>query len=75
VASSHVLVTSTDASTWPSPPVPLIPERVNVIEVWQEAEALKKWRKRAKPPKVDKPKHIEVKRYDATDGASPRPGE
>jgi quinol monooxygenase YgiN len=44
------------------------PERVNVVEVWRDAEALKKWRKRAKGPKVDKPKHIDVKRYDATDG-------
>ena len=44
------------------------PERVNVIEVWRDDEALKKWRRRAKPMKVDKPKHIEMKRYDATDG-------
>jgi quinol monooxygenase YgiN len=44
------------------------PDRVNVIEVWRDAEALKKWRKRARPPKVEKPHHIEVMRYDATDG-------
>lgn len=44
------------------------PERVNVTEVWRDADALNKWRKRAKPPKVGKPKHMEVKRYDATDG-------
>ncbi len=44
------------------------PERVNMVEVWRDAEALKKWRKRAKGPKVDKPKHIEIKRYEATDG-------
>jgi quinol monooxygenase YgiN len=44
------------------------PERVNVIEVWRDAETLNKWRKRAKAPKVGKPKHIAVKRYDATDG-------
>jgi hypothetical protein len=44
------------------------PERVNVIEVWRNAEALSKWRKQSKPPKVDKRKHVEVKRYDATDG-------
>jgi quinol monooxygenase YgiN len=44
------------------------PERVNVIEVWRDADALNKWRKQAKPPKVRKPKHMEVKRYDATDG-------
>ncbi len=44
------------------------PERVNVTEVWRDAEAMNKWRKRAKAPRVDKPKHIAVKRYDATDG-------
>jgi heme-degrading monooxygenase HmoA len=44
------------------------PERVNVIEVWRNAEALSKWWKQSKPPKVDKPKHVEMKRYDATDG-------
>ncbi len=46
------------------------PERVNVIEVWRDAEAMNTWRKRAKPPKVDQPKHIEVQRYNATDGGS-----
>jgi quinol monooxygenase YgiN len=44
------------------------PERVNMIEVWRDADALKRWRRQAKAPKVGKPKHIEVKRYDATDG-------
>lgn len=44
------------------------PERVNVTEVWRDAEAMNKWRKRAKGPKVGKPKHMDVKRYDATDG-------
>ena len=44
------------------------PERVNVIEVWRDAEAMNKWRKRANGPRVDKPKHMEVNRYDATDG-------
>lgn len=44
------------------------PERVNVIEVWRDADALKKWRKQARGPKVGKPKHMAVKRYDATDG-------
>lgn len=43
------------------------PERVNVTEVWQDADTMNKWRKQAKGPKVGKPKHIEVKRYDATD--------
>jgi len=44
------------------------PERVNVIEVWRDADAMKRWRKQAKAPKVGKPKRMEVKRYDATDG-------
>lgn len=44
------------------------PERVNVIEVWRDADAWRKWRKQGKHPKVGKPKHVEVKRYDATDG-------
>ncbi|MEO3755549.1 antibiotic biosynthesis monooxygenase family protein [Streptomyces sp. B6B3] len=44
------------------------PERVNMIEVWRDAEALKRWRRQARGPKVDRPKHVEVKRYDATDG-------
>lgn len=44
------------------------PERVNMVEVWRDAEALKKWRRRARGPKVGKPKHMEIKRYEATDG-------
>lgn len=44
------------------------PERINTVEVWRDAEVLKQWRKRAKAPKTVEPKHIEVKRYDATDG-------
>ncbi len=44
------------------------PERVNVIEVWRDVDAINKWRKQAKAPKVGKPKHMEIKRYDATDG-------
>lgn len=44
------------------------PERVNMIEVWRDAEALNAWRKRAKGPKVGKPKHVDIKRYDAVDG-------
>lgn len=43
-------------------------ERVNVIEVWRDADALNRWRKQAKPLKVRKPEHVEVRRYDATDG-------
>lgn len=44
------------------------PERVNVIEVWRDAEAMRKWQRRAKGPKVAKPKHIAIKRYEVTDG-------
>jgi quinol monooxygenase YgiN len=44
------------------------PERVNMIEVWRDADALNKWRKRARGPKVGKPKHLDVRRYEATDG-------
>ncbi|PXY22796.1 putative quinol monooxygenase [Prauserella muralis] len=44
------------------------PERVNVVEVWRDAEALNRWRRRATGPKVGKPRHVEVKRYDAIDG-------
>lgn len=46
------------------------PERVNVTEVWRDVEALNRWRRRAKGPKVPKPKHAEIKRYDATDAGS-----
>jgi hypothetical protein len=45
------------------------PERVNVIEVWRDATALSSWRKRARAPKVDKRKHLDVTRYDAAGGA------
>jgi quinol monooxygenase YgiN len=44
------------------------PERVDSVEVWRDAEALNKWRKRAKVPRMKKPKHSAVRRYDATDG-------
>ncbi|WP_116953463.1 putative quinol monooxygenase [Jiangella endophytica] len=44
------------------------PERVNVIEVWRDADAMNTWRKQARAPKAEKPKHMEIKRYDATDG-------
>jgi quinol monooxygenase YgiN len=44
------------------------PERINVIEVWRDADAISKWRKQVKGPKVGKFKHVEVKRYEATDG-------
>jgi quinol monooxygenase YgiN len=44
------------------------PERVDSVEVWRDAEALNVWRKRAKAPRSEKPKHSTVRRYDATDG-------
>ena len=44
------------------------PERIDSVEVWRDAEALDAWRKRAKAPRMKKPKHSAVRRYDATDG-------
>jgi quinol monooxygenase YgiN len=44
------------------------PERVNIVEIWRDAEALEKWRKQAKGPSTADPKYFDVKRYDATDG-------
>ena len=44
------------------------PERINSVEVWRDADVMDEWRKQAKAPDVGEPKHIEVKRYDATDG-------
>jgi quinol monooxygenase YgiN len=46
------------------------PERINTVEVWRDAEALKKWRKQAKGPRTGRPKYADVRRYDATDGGS-----
>jgi hypothetical protein len=45
------------------------PRRTNLLEIWESAEALDAWRKRAKPPrKRIKPTELHVKRYDAEDG-------
>ncbi|MGH8774333.1 MAG: putative quinol monooxygenase [Jiangellaceae bacterium] len=44
------------------------PEQINSVEVWRDAKALTKWRRRAKAPRMKKPKHSAVRRYDATDG-------
>jgi len=44
------------------------PERINSVEVWRDAEVMDEWRKQANAPDMEEPKHIEVKRYDATDG-------
>ena len=42
------------------------PQRVNVTEVWRDADALKRWRQQANGPRVGKPKHVDVHQYDAT---------
>lgn len=44
------------------------PERINSVEVWRDAEVMGDWRKQANAPDTAEPKHMEVKRYDATDG-------
>ncbi|SEF18932.1 putative quinol monooxygenase [Jiangella alba] len=44
------------------------PERVNVVEVWRDADALKAWRRRARGPKSATPTHLDIRRYDTTDG-------
>jgi quinol monooxygenase YgiN len=49
----------------------LDPERINLVEVWRDAEALNKWRRRAKGPRLKKPKLVAIRRYDATDSGSP----
>ncbi|SDS54897.1 putative quinol monooxygenase [Jiangella sp. DSM 45060] len=45
------------------------PERVNVVEVWRDADALNAWRRRARGPKSARPTRVDIKRYDATAGA------
>ena len=44
------------------------PERINSVEVWQDAEVMDRWRQQANAPDTTTPKYAEVKRYDATDG-------
>jgi heme-degrading monooxygenase HmoA len=44
------------------------PERINTLEVWQDEDAWKRWRKQAKGPRTGKPHHVDVRRYDAADG-------
>jgi heme-degrading monooxygenase HmoA len=46
------------------------PERINTVEVWRDDETWGKWRKQAKGPRTGKPKFVDVRRYDATDGVS-----
>ncbi len=44
------------------------PERINSVEVWRDSEVMDEWRQQANAPEMEEPKHMEVKRYDATDG-------
>ena len=44
------------------------PERINSVEVWQDAEVMDRWRAQADAPDTGKPTHMDVRRYDATDG-------
>ncbi|MBM9465369.1 antibiotic biosynthesis monooxygenase [Aeromicrobium sp. YIM 150415] len=44
------------------------PERVDVLEIWRDEKALKAWRKRARGPRVEQPEHVEIRRYEATEG-------
>jgi quinol monooxygenase YgiN len=43
--------------------------RVNLLEVWESAEALDAWRAKAKGPRTgSKPTDIQVRRFNAEDG-------
>ena len=44
------------------------PERINSVEVWRDVDVMEAWRQQANPPETVNPKHIDVKRYNATDG-------
>jgi quinol monooxygenase YgiN len=44
------------------------PERVDVVEVWRDEDAMNAWRAQANAPETEEPKVMEVKRYDAQDG-------
>lgn len=44
------------------------PEQINSVEVWRDAEAMNQWRQQANAPDTGEPRHMAVKRYDATDG-------
>lgn len=43
------------------------PERVIVIEIWRDAEAWKAWRRRARGPRVEQPREVDITRYEVTD--------
>jgi quinol monooxygenase YgiN len=42
--------------------------RINNIEVWRDADALDRWRGQADAPDTGAPRHVDMQRYDATDG-------
>jgi quinol monooxygenase YgiN len=45
------------------------PRRVNILEIWRDAETLDSWRGRANAPETGvEPIEMQVQRYDATDG-------
>src|SRR5690625_7462214 len=45
------------------------PERVNVLEVWRDSEALDQWRERANGPELElEMRDMQIKRYDAYEG-------
>lgn len=44
------------------------PERINSVEVWRDVDVMEAWRQQANAPETVNPKHIDVKRYNATDG-------
>ena len=45
------------------------PERVNMIEVWRDAEALDRWRQQANCPDVDvEMRDMHIARYTAREG-------
>jgi len=46
------------------------PERINTVEIWRDDKAWAAWRRKARGPRTGKPRYVEVKRYDATDGES-----
>ncbi|MCF3941165.1 MULTISPECIES: putative quinol monooxygenase [Gordonia] len=43
------------------------PERIITLEIWRDAAALNRWRRRARGPKTAKPTVLAVARYDAVD--------
>ncbi|TWD84191.1 antibiotic biosynthesis monooxygenase [Kribbella amoyensis] len=44
------------------------PGQVNSLEIWQDAETLAQWRKRARAGRTARPRHSVVRHYTTTDG-------